>query len=274
MEFWQFSGAVAAYIRFKPDRPEVEREIMAHLEDRRDAYIGRGFEREEAERKAVAAMGDPEEIGRALDRLHSPVLGWFQIWFGRAVCLFAIVSILIAFPWAVEKARDFWDYGGKIPSVLNTFWEDYRLWGDEQGHEVVFDIRPDAVWHYGGYTFSIERAAAIRYTEAGDLDLFYIMKAVSPNPWLRWSEFRQWLYAEDDLGNHYLSTGEMEESGTYDYEHESCGNPVKTGPFVSWYELWVDGIDPEASEVTICFDRYGEKAISLTIPMRGGEDRE
>ena len=40
---------------------------------------------EEAQARAVAAMGDPEAIGRALDQSHNPLLGWFQVWFRRAV---------------------------------------------------------------------------------------------------------------------------------------------------------------------------------------------
>lgn len=61
---WAFQAC--AHIRFKPDRAAVEEELLAHLEDKAEAILR---EKEltvyEAERQALASMGDADEVGRA-----------------------------------------------------------------------------------------------------------------------------------------------------------------------------------------------------------------
>ncbi len=82
-----FCARVCVQVRFTPDRAAISAELAAHLEDRVDALRERdpALTPEEAQARAVAAMGDPEAIGRALDQSHNPLLGWFQVWFRRAV---------------------------------------------------------------------------------------------------------------------------------------------------------------------------------------------
>ena len=49
------------------------------------------------------------------------------------------------------------------------------------------------------------------------------------------------------------------------------GNPSASYPFASYYDLWVSGIDPSATEITLRFDRWGENVLWLTVPLEGGE---
>lgn len=260
MEFWQFCSAVTRQIHFKPDRAAVEEEIMAHLEDRRDAYMSRGMIQRDAKEAAIRAMGDPEEIGRALDKLHSPWLGWFQIWFSRVVivvmvaagfALLQVVSgVLLLFLEPQQAATDFFDFGDRYADVVTA------------------DFQPDAVWQYEGYTFTVQRALVAQY-EDGLRAMYYRLKASNHNPWVGGPEFREWLWAEDDLGNHYPCRGE--EAYYYDVGmRDSAGNPSAIDYFESYYDLWVTGIEPDAKQVTLCFDRYGETAIRLTVPLEGG----
>lgn len=89
---------VIGHIRFKPDRDRVWDELQAHIEDRCEGMRERGMEAEEAERRAVAAMGDPAEVGKALDKAHKPWLGWLWI-FSKVVVIAAIVvSLLTVYP--------------------------------------------------------------------------------------------------------------------------------------------------------------------------------
>ncbi len=46
----------------------------------------------------------------------------------------------------------------------------------------------------------------------------------------------------------------------------SSGNPSASYPFASYYDLWVSGIDPSATEITLRFDRWGENVLWLTVP--------
>ena len=70
---------VTNYVRFKPDRYVIAEELKAHYEDHVRDLERIGYEEGLAEERALAAMGDPEEIGRAMDRAHKPWLGWLWI---------------------------------------------------------------------------------------------------------------------------------------------------------------------------------------------------
>ena len=104
----------------------------------------------------------------------------------------------------------------------------------------------------------------------GTFTLFYTMKASHPDPRLRAPEFWEWLWAEDDLGNRYPSRGQQVLYQLPTSAGDSSGNPSAIYPFASYYDLWVGGIHPEATSVTLHFDRFGENAISLTLPLEGG----
>ena len=71
----EFIDAVCAKVRFKPARQQIAQELQAHLEDRAAMLEAHGVTPEDAAARAVAAMGDPEEIGAVLDREHSPFWG-------------------------------------------------------------------------------------------------------------------------------------------------------------------------------------------------------
>ena len=69
-----------SFVRFPPDREEVQRELRDHLEDKA-ADLRRIFpdmDDGEAERAALNMMGDPEDIGKELARIHRPWPGY--IW--------------------------------------------------------------------------------------------------------------------------------------------------------------------------------------------------
>lgn len=64
--------AVQEQIRWRRVRPAISRELRQHLEDQQGALLREGKPPEEAERLAVAEMGDPVAVGMELDRLHRP----------------------------------------------------------------------------------------------------------------------------------------------------------------------------------------------------------
>ena len=72
--FAQFCEQVCLMIRWKAAREPVADELTAHLEDHAAALMERGTPEEEAAQQAVAAMGDPEALGRQLNRAHPPLL--------------------------------------------------------------------------------------------------------------------------------------------------------------------------------------------------------
>ena len=141
----QFCDHVCMYIRFRPDHEAITAELTAHLEDHKDAIleIHPDMTLWEAERRAVEAMGNPEELGRWLDSIHNPLLGWLQIWFVRAVCILAALVLVLALPQAERVHNQAADI------------QRLRNWGPSDREHVTADFTPDGTWTWRGYTFSI-----------------------------------------------------------------------------------------------------------------------
>ena len=266
----QFCGKVCAFVRFSPDHDAITAELTGHMEEHRDALLEAHPDMTlwDAETAAARAMGDPEALGRALNESHSPLLGWFQIWFRRAVWTLAALILLFTLPQVKEMVTNL-----TAPPSYNGVGMGYLLEHYDQ-YDVVADFTPGAVWQYEGYAFSIQRAVVTRSkaSESSDeaLHLSYLLKVTHSNPWQREPEFRDWLWAEDDLGNRYPSRGEQELYQLPTSAGDSAGNPTAVYPFASYYDLWVGGIHPEATSITLRFNRYGESAIYFTLPLKGG----
>ena len=69
-----YLDTVAEQIRWKRARPVVTMELEHHLMDQRDVFVEEGYP--DAERLAVEEMGDPVEVGLALDSVHRPKPQW------------------------------------------------------------------------------------------------------------------------------------------------------------------------------------------------------
>lgn len=76
MEMLEYLKLCTGQMRCRAMRPVVEKELRAHIEDQRDAYLDSGMEEKEAMELAVKQMGDPVETGSALDRIHRPKMDW------------------------------------------------------------------------------------------------------------------------------------------------------------------------------------------------------
>ena len=80
-------------IRFGPDRKAVRAELEAHLEDKALDFqrIFPGLTEAEAQERAAAEMGDPEEIGKELARIHKPWLGY--LWRASQIALGIVLAV-------------------------------------------------------------------------------------------------------------------------------------------------------------------------------------
>lgn len=96
-EFGRWCDTVTRQVRFRPDRGAIQRELTAHYQDHVRDLERVGYDWKLAEQRALAAMGDPEEIGRALNRVHKPWLGWLWI-ASRAVLALTVVACLLSLP--------------------------------------------------------------------------------------------------------------------------------------------------------------------------------
>jgi len=155
-------------ICFAPDRQSVREELEGHIEDRA-ADLRRVFPdipEEEALSRALAGMGDAEELKVELARIHRPWMGW--LWKLSQVIL-AVVLLLEVF-FLFRGGRNF-------------------LWG-RAGPEVYCPIRDGETARVGGYTFRIMAAAYVDRPEVdGAVDtLQVVLRASSPRFWERVNE--------------------------------------------------------------------------------------
>ncbi|AIQ13083.1 FtsW/RodA/SpoVE family cell cycle protein [Paenibacillus durus] len=67
---------VCAQVRARAIHPELRRELGSHLVDLADDRESQGWEREEAVQWAMQQMGDPEAVGKSLNRIHRPRINW------------------------------------------------------------------------------------------------------------------------------------------------------------------------------------------------------
>lgn len=68
----EYLDTVGAEIQWKAARTVVLKELQDHLEDQAAASVAEGVEEDQAKQDAVASMGDPVEVGKALDAVHRP----------------------------------------------------------------------------------------------------------------------------------------------------------------------------------------------------------
>lgn len=122
-----FLSAVGNQIRWKRARKPLLSELEDHITDRRDALIDSGVEPIEAEAQAVKEMGDPEEIGLALDRVHRPRPNW-----GMIGCTAALLMMGILLLWVVGDRETYLVpmliYAGVgIAALVGGYFLDYTL---------------------------------------------------------------------------------------------------------------------------------------------------
>lgn len=88
-----FCDRVCSYIDHATaeERIHISRELCDHIDDHAQALMDLGRSKEEAETAALAAMGDPEEIGKELNKEYP--FHWFFI--SRAAIVIALVLIVL-----------------------------------------------------------------------------------------------------------------------------------------------------------------------------------
>lgn len=76
MNIKDFLNTVCQEIKYKPVRNGIAEELKNHIQDIKEDYIDKGIKEQQAENKAVLQMGNAEEIGKRLNRIHRPKLDW------------------------------------------------------------------------------------------------------------------------------------------------------------------------------------------------------
>lgn len=90
----EFLKDILSYVKFPFDREEIRLELESHISDKVDYYMEQGYDMEEAEQLSVRDMGDANEIGTELNKLHNPILGWLWKITNVIVVLVVILSFI------------------------------------------------------------------------------------------------------------------------------------------------------------------------------------
>ena len=97
MQIKEFLNAVCEQIKYKPIRNSISEELENHIEESKENYIEEGMQEKEAEEKAITQMGNAEEIGKKLNKIHKPKLNWK---------LLIILIVLLGFGFLVAFTRE------------------------------------------------------------------------------------------------------------------------------------------------------------------------
>jgi len=103
-----YINTVVSQIKFPFDRRSIARELEDHIDELECFYLDIRLDEDEAQRRAVNEMGDPLEIGKALNQEHKPMLGWLWI-VSKYLCIllgvfsFFLVSSKIYASWEMSK---------------------------------------------------------------------------------------------------------------------------------------------------------------------------
>lgn len=93
----EFLNKVCEQIKYKPIRNEISQELENHIEELKESYIQEGIKEDKAEQKAIIQMGEAEEIGKKLNKIHKPKMN---------LLLLILVLVLLAFGFVLSSYID------------------------------------------------------------------------------------------------------------------------------------------------------------------------
>lgn len=72
----EYINEVCCYIKLKDVHKQIKLELESHIEEAYDTFINEKISHEDAIDKALKNMGDPIEVGKKLNKAHSPYPEW------------------------------------------------------------------------------------------------------------------------------------------------------------------------------------------------------
>ena len=90
-----FLKNVCQEIKYNPVKDNISKELEGHIEEIKEGYIKDGIEEKEAEEKAVKQMGDAQEIGKKLNKIHRPKTDWKLIILITILTIFGIAISML-----------------------------------------------------------------------------------------------------------------------------------------------------------------------------------
>lgn len=95
LQIKEFLDSVCEQIKYKPIRKNISEELQNHIEESKENYIKEGLEEQIAEEKAIKQMGEAQEIGKKLNKIHRPKLDWKLLLILMILLCFSGLVVLI-----------------------------------------------------------------------------------------------------------------------------------------------------------------------------------
>lgn len=248
-DFYKWCETAVGQVRFQPDRWAIRQELEDHYEDHVKDLERIGYDHTLAQERALGAMGDPVEVGRALDKVHKPWLGWLWLvskW-GAVVCGFLALLILGGGDYNIS--RDLHFMRRQADYEVNGYWPET----DNPAYLRVAVTQGGTVERMG-YSISMPYAA-LWWNE---LDRTYYIVAV-----LRTEDNRFWdhgpypalqtLSMTDDTGGEFAAlTARKADTDRERWDGIVKVSLIEENPFCSEYLVWVSFLEemPEWTEFT------------------------
>ncbi|MBQ6900598.1 MAG: hypothetical protein IJN72_07150 [Firmicutes bacterium] len=106
MDKEKYIKTVLKEVKFHYDHQEIEKELETHIYERSQYLQAKGMAAESAETEAVQRMGDPQEMGRELNKAHNPLVGY--VWFASCIFAFCLAAAAAWFgiPQVYKEVKD------------------------------------------------------------------------------------------------------------------------------------------------------------------------
>jgi len=256
----QFCELVTGQLRCKWEAPSVRQELSDHIQDHQAALMAEGMDRDQAEEAAVAAMGDPEELGKALDALHSP---WpWRIYHAARTAAFVLLVLAFFLGFDVLLGNGgsgavFWgDAGYTLPEQDPQSLLEYYSFIDSDTVQTTGPVTGGG--DIGPYRLSPAGEALFLTQENGETQLAFLVSTFHPQPWLESLKLYDLACsASDDLGNQY---------GSDQFYFMNTGGRLRDLCWILLYDP-----DPAARRFTFTLDT-DRGSVTFTIAPEGGEN--
>lgn len=128
-----YLDGVCTWVQCREAHAEIRAELACHIRDLTEAALAEGLPEAEALARAVAAMGDPAEVGRQLHQAHRPRTEWWLLGAATAMVLlglwamYAVSATGSAFEggWFFTR-QALWSLVG-LAGAAAAYYADYRL---------------------------------------------------------------------------------------------------------------------------------------------------
>lgn len=225
------------------ERDDIREELLDHLMEHQDMLMDHGVEELEAERRAIEAMGDPEEIGRAWNKTLSPL--W--LWLGR-VC--AVVFVLI---FLFNASDVFYKVERLVDSLSVRYGEGYEPQRLDAGYDLFWESTPGIEKSFGEHIIRIER-----------VELYERITG----PLKEYAAQVYYVSWHKDPFGHSLNLGVLMNSEKYGPEIIDSGGGGSQTAYATWARDRLK-LDKGLESLKISFDHYGNH-FEAEIPLDWG----